>query len=67
MTHELADYNLITKRMEKLNNYAWEIENLCKNYKFHTDDGWVRLTLQERKEKIRTLMIRMYEELEGME
>lgn len=66
MTHELTDYNLITKRMEKLSDYAWEIENLCTKWKFYTEAGWVGMTLQERKEKIRTLMIRMYDELEGI-
>jgi len=67
MTNDLISWRETTDRLEKLCTYAWKIEGLCKNYKINTDNGWVGLTLQERKERIRTLMLRMYEELEEKE
>lgn len=67
MTHPLTAYEEILAKLGGVADCAVAIRVLCQNNHICANEEWKVLTLQERKERIRTLMLKMYEELNRLE
>jgi len=67
MTHTSVAYEEILAKLGGVADCAVAIRVLCQNNHIRDNGEWRVLTLQERKERIRTLMLKMYEELNRLE